>query len=84
MPSGLQITCANKNQSGSILRVGGTGWSYSQREAIHKIIGKQLRLHIFIGDESFDIGVRGEGDGAYLVLEPEGKALSEIEGLNSC
>ena len=84
MASGLQITCANKNQNGTIVRVGGSGWSYSQWEAIHKIVGKQLRLHIFIGDKAFDIGVRGEGDTAYLVLEPEGKALREVEGLKSC
>lgn len=84
MASGLQVTCANKNQSGNIIRVGGSGWSYSQRDAIHKILGQQLRLHIFIGDETFDVGVRGEGDDAYLVLEPDGKALSEVEGLKSC
>lgn len=84
MASGFQILCANKNQQGTIIRVGGSGWSLSLYEAIHKIIGKQLRLHIYVGDEVFDIGVRGEGDEAYLVLEPDGIALCEVEGLNSC
>lgn len=84
MISGFQITCANKNLNGTIVRLGGPGWSLSHREAIHRILGNELRLHIFIGDESFDIGVRGEGDDAHLVLEPEAKALHEVEGLASC
>ena len=60
MVTGFQITCANKNLNGTIVRVGGPGWSLSQREAIQKIIGNELRLHIFIGDDTFEIGVRGE------------------------
>jgi hypothetical protein len=84
MATGFQITCANKNLNGTIVRVGGSGWSLSHREAIRKILSKELRLHIFIGDESFDIGVRGEGDDAYLVLEAGEKALDEVEGLMSC
>ena len=84
MEHGFQITCANKNQSGTIVRVGGHGWSLSHHEAIHKIIGNQLRLYIFIGDDYFDIGVRREGNYAYLVLEPDGKALNEVEELMSC
>ena len=84
MPSGYQITCANKNQSGIIVRVGGPGWALSHYNVIIRIIENQLRFHIFIGDDSFDIGVRGDGRDAYLVLEPEGKALHEVEGLKSC
>ena len=84
MVSGFQITCANKNLRGTIVRLGGPDWSMSHQEAIRKIIGNELRLHIFIADVSFDIGVRGEGDNAYLVLEPEAKPLHEVEGLASC
>ena len=84
MSSGFQVTCANKNRQGTIVRIGGPGWSLSHRAAIRKGIGNELRLHMFIGDESVDIGVRGEGDDVYLVLEPEAKALHEIEGLGSC
>ena len=84
VPIGYQITCANKNLNGTIVRVGGPGWSLSHQEAIRKVNSKEQRFHIFIGDESFDIGVRGEGDDAYLVLEPEAKALHEVEGLMSC
>ncbi|GAB4528968.1 MAG: hypothetical protein OHK0046_48440 [Anaerolineae bacterium] len=84
MPTGFQVTCANKNQQGVIVRVGGPGWSLSLPEAIQKIDGQQLRLHIFIGDEAFDIGVRGSGNNAYLVLEPDAKPLSDVAELKSC
>jgi hypothetical protein len=84
MPSGFQVTCANKNQQGVIVRVGGPGWSLSHHEAIRKIDSRQLRLYIFIGDVSFDIGVRVMGNDAYLVLEPDGKPLSEVVELRSC
>ena len=84
MTSGFQITCANKNQNGTIVRVGGPGWSLSRREAVQKIVGNQIRLHIYIGDVAFDIGVRGEGDAAFLVLEPDAKDLSDVDGLHSC
>ena len=81
---GFQILCANKNIHGMIVRLNGTDWSLSHQEAIQKITGNQIRLHIFVGDESFDIGVRGEGNNAYLVLEPQGSPLHELEGLESC
>lgn len=84
MLSGYQITCANKNQNGTIVRVGGQGWSFSHHKAIQKIITKQVTLYISIGNESFYIGVRGEGDDAHLVLEPGGKLLSDVEQLMSC
>lgn len=84
MATGFQVTCANKNQLGVIVRVGGPGWSLSRQEAVQKIDGNQLRLHIFIGDEAFDIGVRGSGNNAYLVLEPDAKPLSEVAELKSC
>jgi hypothetical protein len=84
MNSGFQVTCANKNLNGTIVRLGGNGWSLSYQEAIYRLNSRQLRLFISIGDESFEIGVRGEGMDAFLVLEPESKALSQIEGLKSC
>jgi hypothetical protein len=82
--SGFEVLCANKNQSGTIVRLSGIGWTLSHQEAIFRINSRQIRLYISIGDESFDIGVRGEGDAAYLILEPEEKALSDVEGLKSC
>jgi hypothetical protein len=84
MASGFEITCANKNPHGVIVRLGGQGWSLSAHEAIVKITTLQLRLHIYLGDECFDIGVRGDGTDAYLVLEPDDKPLHEVEGLPSC
>lgn len=84
MASGFQVTCANKNWQGVIVRVGGPGWSLSLQEAIQKIDGQQLRLHIFIGDEAFDIGIRVADNDAYLVLEPDAKPLSEVLELKSC
>jgi hypothetical protein len=84
MASGFQIKCANKNLNGTIVRLAGEGWSLSHHEAIFKINGNLLRLTISIGNEAFDIGVRGEGDSAHLVLEPEGRVLHELEGLPSC
>jgi hypothetical protein len=84
MQSGFEVTCANKNLNGTIVRLGGVGWSLSHHEAIYRLNSRQIRLFITIGDESFDIGVRGEGDASYLVIEPDAKALHEIEGLRSC
>jgi hypothetical protein len=84
MASGFQITCANKNPNGVIVRVGGQGWSLSIHEAIVKISSQQLRLHIRLDNEYFDIGVRGNGTSAYLVLEPDGTPLHNVSGLPSC
>lgn len=78
------MLCANKNLTGVIVRVSGVGWSLSLREAIYRLNSRQIRLFITIGDETFDIGVRGEGDDAYLVLESKEKALSDVAGLKSC
>jgi hypothetical protein len=77
MASGFQITCANKNPNGIIVRVGGQGWSLSLHSAIPKISSGQLQLHIRQGDEYFDIGMRGDGTTAYLALEPDGTPLHE-------
>jgi hypothetical protein len=84
MAAGHQITCANKNQNGLIVRVGGQGWSLSIHEAILKISSQQVRLHIRQGNDYFAIGVRGEGTSAYLVLEPDERPLHEVIGLPSC
>jgi len=83
--SGFQITCANRNLNGTIIRIGGDGWSLSTYDAIMKLMSKQLRLNILIGDTRYDIGVWGEGSDAYLALEPDGRPLlHEIDGLLSC
>lgn len=84
MASGFQITCANKNHHGVIVRVGGPGWSLSTHEAIAKISSQQLRLHIRLGNELYEVGVRGDGGSAYLVLEPDAKPLHEVAELPSC
>ena len=84
MASGFQVTCANKNQQGVIVRLGGPGWSLSRQEVIQKIDRNELRLHIFIGDTSFEIGVRGSGNNAYLVLQPDSTPLVDVAELQSC
>ena len=84
MATGFQILCANKNQNGTIVRLGGADWTLSHFDAIIKIQENQLRLHVVIGNDVFDIGVRGDGRDAYLVLEPDGKPLHQVEGLKSC
>ena len=84
MISGLQVTCANRNVNGAIVRVGGQGWSLSTHEAIVKISSQQLRLYIRLGNEYFDIGVRGDGTTGNLVLEPDETPLYDIELLPSC
>lgn len=84
MPSGFQITCANKNPGGMIVRLGGPGWSLSQHEVVQQIVTRHLRLYIVIGDETFEVGLRGEGSSTYLVLEPDGTPLHTIDTLQSC
>lgn len=82
--SGFRITCANKNQNGTIVRLGGRDWSMEVHDALHRIVTNTLKLHIIIGNDLFYIGVRGEGDEIYPVTEPDGKPLDEIDGLTSC
>lgn len=84
MNSGFQVICANKNMNGSIVRIGGDGWSMEIHDAILKMLTGQLRLTILIGNNRFDIGIRGEGTHAFLALEPDGKPLHEVDGLQSC
>lgn len=84
MMSGFEVTCANKNQRGVIVRVGGEGWSMEMREALVKIMSGQLRLRIRVNQDFADIGIRGEGFDAYLVVEPEGFPLHDLTDLPSC
>lgn len=84
MAPGWQITCANKNLNGTIVRIGGDGWSLSRHEAIQKLIGKQISLYIHIGNETYNVGTRGTGTDTYLVLEPDAIPLKEVDGLISC
>ena len=76
--SGFEITCANKNSSGSVVRIGGEGWSLGAHEAIAKIISNQLRFTIHVDGNSVQLGVRGEGFDTYLALEPEGVPLHNL------
>lgn len=84
MLPGFQITCANKNQNGTIVRVGGTDWSLSTHEAIRRLLSNRLQLYIRVGNESHPVVVRGEDRDAYLALESDGTPLHDIDGLLSC
>ncbi|HEX2906032.1 MAG TPA: hypothetical protein VHO69_04185 [Phototrophicaceae bacterium] len=84
MPSGFEITCANKNYGGLIVRVGGDGWSLDNGEAISQILLKQLRLYIRVDAQFVDVGVRGDGQNTYLALEPDGFPLHDLTDLTSC
>jgi hypothetical protein len=57
MVSGFQIACANKIPQDTIVHLGDP---MSHQDAIYKLIGNKLRLHIFVADVSFDMGVRGD------------------------
>ncbi|MFP4323285.1 MAG: DUF3892 domain-containing protein [Anaerolineales bacterium] len=82
--AGFEITCVNKNHTGIIVRIGGVGWSLSTQEAIQKLMSQQLRFNLLLGNRYLDVGVRGSGTDAYLVIEPEGYALHDIEQIPSC
>jgi hypothetical protein len=84
MSAGFHVTCANKDIRGNIIRVGGPGWSLSVHEMVVKIVTGQLRFMVKVGDADYDIGVRGEGQQAYLVIESTGQALHDLDGLLSC
>jgi hypothetical protein len=82
--SGFEITCINKNPQGRIVRIGGDGWSLSTHEAIHKVLGQQLRLKLLLGNAYVEVGIRNTEDDVYLAIEPEGDALSDLTGIPSC
>ena len=77
--SGYEITCANKNFRGLVVRIGGEGWSLGAHEAIVKILSKQIQLIIRIDGKLVQVGVRGEGSEAYLALEPDGFPLHNLD-----
>jgi len=84
MVSGLEITCANRDSQGIILRIGGQGWTLPVHEAVVKVISQQLRLNISVDGQLLDVGVRGDGSDAYLAIEPDGYALHDLADLQSC
>ena len=77
--SGFEITCINKNARGLVARIGGEGWSLSAHDAVVKLISSQIRLIIHLNGETVQVSVRGEGFDAYLVLEPDGFPLHNLE-----
>jgi hypothetical protein len=84
MASGYEITCANRNPNGMIVRIGGASWSLGLREAITKLVTHQIRFFILIDGSAADVGIRGEGSDAYLVIEPDGYPLDKLIQLASC
>lgn len=82
--SGFEITCANKNRSGSIIRVGGEGWSLAIGDAVTKLLSNQIRLTIRADGNMVDVGIRGSGTDAYLAIEPDGFPLHQLADLPSC
>jgi hypothetical protein len=82
--SGYEITCANRDQNGMIIRIGGEGWSLSVQDAITKLVSQQLRVFVRAENTFTDVGVRGEGSNAYLALEPDGYPLHNLSELPSC
>lgn len=84
MMTGFEITCANRDQSGMIIRIGGEGWSMSTQDAITKLITQQLRAYVRVESMLTAVGVRGDGSEAYLALEPDGYPLHHLTTLPSC
>jgi hypothetical protein len=82
--TGFQITCVNRDARGIIIRIGGEGWTLSFHEAIVKVVSQQLRLNILVDGKLVVVGIRGEGNDAYLVIEPEGFPLHNLTNLQSC
>ncbi len=82
--TGFEITCANRNPQGLIVRIGGDGWSLDTHEAIVRVVSSQLQLRIRVNGSSVQVGVRGEGFDSYLALEPDGFPLHSLNDLPSC
>lgn len=61
-----------------IVRIGGDGWSLGIHEAILKLISSQLRFTITIDGNALHVGIRGAGYESYLVLEPDGFPLHNL------
>ncbi|MFN8371443.1 MAG: hypothetical protein U0694_00990 [Anaerolineae bacterium] len=84
MMSGYEITCANKNPNGMLVRIGGDNWSMGIRDAVTKLISHQIRFYIRLDGSPLEIGIRGDGADAYLIVEPEGLPLHQVSQLQSC
>jgi hypothetical protein len=82
--SGYEITCANVNPNGMLVRIGGVNWSLAVHEAIVQLVSQQVRLFVRMDDRMLEVGIRGEGSSAYLALEPDGLPLHDLPGLASC
>jgi hypothetical protein len=79
-----EITCANKNPNGMLVRIGGASWTCSLREAVLKIESSQAHYSVRIEGKLMSVGIRGDSSDAYLVLEPSGYALHNLPDLPSC
>jgi hypothetical protein len=84
MMAGYEITCANKNRIGLLVRIGGTNWSLSLQEALTKLLSQEIRFYLMVNGKPTEVGIRGEGTDAYLALEPDGYPLHRITDLQSC
>jgi hypothetical protein len=79
-----EVTCANKNPNGMLVRIGGENWTCGLREAIVKIVSGQALYSVRIEGKLMTVGIRGESSNAYLVLEPEGYPLHDLPDLPGC
>jgi hypothetical protein len=82
--SGYEITCANRDSRGVIIRIGGKGWTLTVREAIIQLTTQRLRLMIYLDGRQAEVGIRGEGNESYLAVEPDGFPLHDLTDLQSC
>ena len=82
--SGFEITCANRDARGVIIRIGGEGWTLTLSEVIVKLTTGQLRLNIYVEGQLVEVGVRGDNSDAHLVIEPDGFPLHDLPDLQSC
>ena len=77
--SGFEITCANKNFRGLVVRIGGVGWTLGAHDATAKTLSKQIQLIIQVDGKLVQVGVRGEGPAAYLALEPDSSPIHNFD-----
>jgi hypothetical protein len=82
--SGYEITCANRDSRGAIIRIGGEGWTLTVHEAIVRITTGQIKLMIYLDGRQAEVGIRGEGNESYLAVEPDGFPLHNLTDLQSC
>jgi hypothetical protein len=84
MITGYEITCANKNRNGLLVRLGGENWSMGIQDAVTKLVSQQIRFYLHVDGKPIEVGIRGDGSDSYLVLEPDGFPLHQIMDLQSC